>query len=166
MSFTKTNWEDYPSKNTIISAARLNAMEDQIASALDGMESDISGITEEAKQTALAYTKTNIRLAIQGLFPEWDYKRIEANVANTPSLHEAEPYFDITAAALSPLTSFDPASDGLNIWVDSISTVVSKSYYEFSTVGDTVRVTFIATLATIIGSSTTLTFDIFKKGGN
>lgn len=157
MSFTKTNWEDYPSENTIISAARLNAMEDQIASALDGMESDISGITEEAKQTALAYTKTNIRLAIQGLFPNWAYTRIIVNdISSVPTLLEAEPYYEFTSA------DFVINRDGLNIW--NGDEVVSPEYYTLSKTGDAVRVAFNPTVITnAILAGNKLTFDIFVK---
>lgn len=51
MAYTKQNWEDYPSTNTLITASRLNHIEDGIYEA-DSDAEEAKGIANSAKTIA------------------------------------------------------------------------------------------------------------------
>lgn len=61
MAYTKQIWEDYPSTNTLITAERLNHIEEGIGDAHDMMPEKVSDLDNDVMYT----TETEVQMMIE-----------------------------------------------------------------------------------------------------
>ena len=114
MSYTPTEWVDYPSTTTPITAARLNNMEAGIA-ACDSAVTSLSGIY------------STISWAIIAAFPEITIRRLLLYPTTTPTLLGEGGYFDLDTTQYD---DFDYTVDGMLIFRND--KLVDKPGYIFA----------------------------------
>lgn len=145
MSYTPTNWQNYPdSRATPITAAELNRIDNGVAEALAGM-SDL--------QQSLANYQLYGFMAIEQ--DRTNLRHIELLVSNYASLLSDDPYYDIDGSYI------DTSKDGLLIYRNRYTFIEPPAYHFVTQQNEDIRVQFGSNVH--FDSTETLTMWIFVK---
>lgn len=116
MSYTKTEWEDFPSTVTAVTAAKLNNIENGIY----GLDVNVSNIKSKLSDIYEA-----ISWAFVSVFPEFTVRRIMLSPTTTPTIMGTGGYFDIDTTQYD---GFDYTVDGMLLYQND-NLIESSGYY-------------------------------------
>lgn len=121
MSYTKTNWEDFPSTATAVTAARLNNIENGVYT-LDSAMSNVKDVLSDLYEAIL--------YAFVGMFPEYYKYRIMISPTTTPTIMGTGGYFDIDTTQYGFYDhGFDYTFDGMLLYRNDA--LIKKVGYNF-----------------------------------